>query len=72
LKSCKLSKQRKFKLRNKRKEKFEKLWDNAQDKAVWKGLINTTWATKANQGKLQPVGVARCELFPNGHPSVID
>jgi hypothetical protein len=23
-------------------------WDNAQDKAIWKGLINAMWATKAN------------------------
>jgi hypothetical protein len=26
-------------------------WDNAQDKAVWKGLINAMWAIKANRGK---------------------
>jgi len=49
-------------------------WDSAQDKAVWKGMINATWATKANRGKPRLAGVIGCssELLPNGHPSVID
>lgn len=48
--------------------------DNTQDRAIWKGLINATWATKASQGKSRLMGVARCnsELFPDGHPSVVD
>lgn len=47
-------------------------WDNAQDKVVWKGLINATWAIKASKGKPRLASVAGCELLPNGHPSVSD
>jgi len=49
-------------------------WDNAQDRVVWKGLTNTTWATKASRGKLRPVGAVgcNCELLLDGHPNVID
>jgi hypothetical protein len=47
-------------------------WDSAQDRAIWKGLINAMWATKASKPRL--AGAARCssELLPDGHPSVID
>jgi hypothetical protein len=49
-------------------------WNSAHDNAVWKGLINTTWATKASRGKPQLAGATGCnfELLPDGHPSVID
>jgi len=50
----------------------QKFWDSAQDRVVWKGLINVTWATKASKPWL--VGVAGCgsELLLDGHPNVID
>lgn len=50
------------------------IWDNTQDRAIWKGLINATWATKASRGKPRLVGATGCssELLPDGHPSVVD
>jgi hypothetical protein len=50
----------------------ETFWD--QNKVVWKGFINVTWATKASQGKPRSAGAAGCssKLLVDGHPSVID